>query len=204
MSPPECVRGKAGQWPGNLEKQVWWPRGGSGWALWMPRHLVSLPSAQELRAVPGDAVLECRKPRLLCGCAAWASRWRGCGGGGMETQQGERGNPESPAWQSQGRRRSCRRGRKQECRGHGRREGGRTGGYLQRHPLLPRAQVRCPLPTITSDRAEEVRRVGGTSGTVQLLSRRQIVKMEFNRHWLSPSWASFICPPNKIEGSWRE
>lgn len=67
MSPTECVRGKAGQWLGNLEKQVCWPRGGSGGALWMSRHLLSLPSAQELRVVLGDAVLECR---LLCGLAA--------------------------------------------------------------------------------------------------------------------------------------
>lgn len=94
-------------------------------------------------------------------------------GEGMETEQGEAGKPRVPTWQSQGRKGSCRWGKKQECRGHGRREGGRIGGYLQRHPLLPRAQVRCPLPTITSDQAEEARRVGSTPGTVQLLSKKE-------------------------------
>lgn len=86
-----------------------------------------------------------------------------------------------------------------------RKEGGRQDRRVPAAtPLLPGAQVRCPLPAISSDQAEEVRRVGGTSGTVQLLSKRQMVKMELDWHWLSPSWASCICSPNKIEGSWRE
>lgn len=151
MSPTECVTGEASQWRGNLEKQVWWPRGGSGWALWTLESSPSLPpSARELRVVLGDAVLECREPRLL-GAAVGIEVER-LRGRAWRSNRVREGSPESPTEKSQGRRRrSCRRGRKQECGGHERREGDRTAGHLQRRPLPSSGQVRCPLPAITRD-----------------------------------------------------